>query len=40
MCHKMKLRKVNLNVFLKPLIPKKAGEFRQVIKGITCIHRE
>lgn len=36
-CHKIKLRKVNLDLPLKPLIPTKAREFMQVIEGITCI---
>lgn len=33
----MKLRKVNLDVSLKPLIPKKAREFVQVEDRVTCI---
>lgn len=33
----MKPRKVNLDVSLKPLIPKKAGESMQVAEGVTCI---
>lgn len=36
-CHKVKLRKVNLDVSLKPLIPKKAREFMQVEEGVACI---
>lgn len=35
-CHKTKPRKVNVDVSLKPLIPKKAGEFTQIVDGVTC----